>query len=151
MKDAVPILQRGDIRAVSDFFQSSGNLMGVPAKFNQFRYMPLTDGRWINDSDDSQKRAVVVWEMNPAVVVPGRPSIGSTILLNGTRFQVIGTLKRIGHGDNNGMNLRIFIPFNTMQQLFSANQRGNPGRDFVHQLPAAARELHMSRRRKCTR
>src|SRR3982074_3063242 len=30
VKDAVPILQRGDIRAVSDFFQSSGSLMGVP-------------------------------------------------------------------------------------------------------------------------
>jgi putative ABC transport system permease protein len=52
------------------------------------------------------------------VLFPGRPSVGSTILLNGIRFQVIGILKRIGHGDNNTMNLRIFIPFHTMQDNF---------------------------------
>ena len=28
--------------------------------FNQLRYMPMADGRWVNDFDDSQKRAVVV-------------------------------------------------------------------------------------------
>jgi len=49
-----------DIRAVSDFFQSSGSLMGVPASFNQLRYIAMTDGRWLNDLDDSQKRSVVV-------------------------------------------------------------------------------------------
>src|SRR4030088_727895 len=32
---AAPAISRGDIRAVSDFFQTSGQLMGVPAVFNQ--------------------------------------------------------------------------------------------------------------------
>jgi putative ABC transport system permease protein len=31
---------------------------------------------------------------------------------------VIGTLKRVGHGNNNDVNLRIFIPFTTMRQYF---------------------------------
>jgi putative ABC transport system permease protein len=144
VKDAVPILQRGDIRAVSDFFQSSGSLMGVPAKFNQLRYMPMADGRWLNDFDDSQKRAVVVLgDESRRLLFPGRPSIGSTILLNGTRFQVIGTLKRIGHGDNNGMNLRIFIPFNTMQQLFPRINVGSAQDviSFINYQPRS-RELH---------
>jgi putative ABC transport system permease protein len=144
VKDAVPILQRGDIRAVSDFFQSSGSLMGVPAKFNQLRYMPITDGRWINDLDDSQRRAVVVLgDESRRLLFPGRPSIGSTILLNGMRFQVIGTLKRIGHGDNNGMNLRIFIPFKTMQQYFPRINVGESGDiiSFVNYQPRT-RDLH---------
>ncbi len=116
---AVPIIARDDIRAVSDFYQSSGRLMGIPPEFNQVRYVPVADGRWINDLDDSQKRAVVVLgDEARRVLFPGRPSVGSTILLNGLRFQVIGTLKRIGHGDNNTMNLRIFIPFHTMQDTF---------------------------------
>ncbi len=144
VKDAVPIVQRGDIRAVSDFFQSSGSLMGVPAKFNQLRYMPITDGRWLNDFDDSQKRAVVVLgDESRRLLFPGRPSIGSNILLNGIRFQVIGTLKRIGHGDNNGMNLRIFIPFNTMQQYFPRIKVGD-AKDvisFINYQPTS-RDLH---------
>jgi putative ABC transport system permease protein len=116
---AVPIIARDDIRAVSDFYQSSGRLMGIPAEFNQVRYAPVADGRWLNDLDDSQKRAVVVLgDEARRVLFTGRPSIGSTILLNGIRFEVIGTLKRIGHGDNNTMNLRIFIPFHTMQDNF---------------------------------
>jgi putative ABC transport system permease protein len=93
--------------------------MGIPADFNQVRYVPVADGRWINDLDDSQKRSVVVLgDEARRVLFPGRPSVGSTILLNGIRFEVIGTLKRIGHGDNNTMNLRIFIPFHTMQNNF---------------------------------
>src|SRR5438105_5182468 len=93
--------------------------MGFPASLNEIRYLPIEDGRWLNELDDSQKRAVVVLgDEARRVLFPGRPSVGSTILLNGIRFQVIGTLKRIGHGDNNTMNLRIFIPFNTMQTTF---------------------------------
>ncbi|MGH7489183.1 MAG: ABC transporter permease, partial [bacterium] len=119
VKACAPVISRGDIRAVSDFFQSSGQLMGVPASFNQIRYLPMADGRWLNQLDDAQKRTVVVLgDEARRVLFSGRPSVGSTILLNGVRFQVIGTLKRIGHGDNNTLNLRIFIPFNTMQQLF---------------------------------
>ena len=119
VKAVVPVISRGDIRAVSDFFTSSGQLMGVPATFSELRYMPMSEGRWLNDLDDNQKRAVIVLgDEARKLLFPGHPSVGSTILLNGIRFEVIGTLRRIGHGDNNTVNLRIFIPFNTMRQNF---------------------------------
>lgn len=119
VKAVVPVISRGDIRAVSDYFTSSGQLMGVPAQFSQLRYMPMSEGRWLNDLDDNQKRAVIVLgDEARRLLFPGHPSVGNTILLNGIRFEVIGTLKRIGHGDNNTVNLRIFIPFNTMRQYF---------------------------------
>src|SRR5580704_2275630 len=115
----VPIIARDDIRAVSDFYQSSGRLMGVPPEFSKVRFMPINEGRWINDLDDSQARQVVVLgDEARKNLFPGRPALGSTILLGGLRFQVIGTAKRIGHGDNNTMNLRIFVPFHTMQNNF---------------------------------
>jgi putative ABC transport system permease protein len=33
-------------------------------------------------------------------------------------LEVIGTVKRLGHGDNNTINLKNWIPFNTMRQYF---------------------------------
>jgi putative ABC transport system permease protein len=116
---AVPIIARDDIRSVSDFYQSSGRLMGVPPDFEKVRFTPVSEGRWLDEMDDSQKRQVVVLgDEARRVLFPGRPSVGSTILLGGLRFQVIGTLQRIGHGDNNTMNLRIFVPYQTMRDRF---------------------------------
>ena len=119
VKLVAPVISRNDVRALSDYFQSSGQLMGVPAYFNQIRYLPIEEGRWLNDLDIAQKRPVVViGDETRRVLFPGWPSVGSTILLNGIRFQVIGTLKRVGHGDNNTRNLQIFIPFSVMRENF---------------------------------
>jgi putative ABC transport system permease protein len=119
VKQADAILSRNDIRAVSDFFSTSGQLLGCAAELNQIRYLPIADGRWLNEADDAQKRAVIVLgDEARRLLFPGRPSVGSTILLNGIRFEVVGILQRIGHGDNNNLNLRIFIPYNTMRQYF---------------------------------
>jgi putative ABC transport system permease protein len=116
---AAPVIRRGDLRAVSDFYQASGQIMGVPASFNQIRYLPMNEGRWINEMDDAQKRPVIVLgDEARRTLFMGRPAIGATILLNGIEFQVIGTLQRIGHGDNMNQNLQSYMPFHTMQDNF---------------------------------
>jgi putative ABC transport system permease protein len=116
---AVPVIQRSDIRAVSDFYQSSGQILGVLPNFNVIRYMPVADGRWLDDPDNTQRRRVIVLgDEARRLLFPGRPAVGSTILLNGVRFQVIGTLKRIGHGDNTNQNLKNFVPYTTMHEIF---------------------------------
>jgi putative ABC transport system permease protein len=144
VKLAVPVISRSDVRAVSDYYQSSGQLQGVPANFMDIRYLPISEGRWLNDLDVSQKRAVVVLgDEARRVMFPGWPSVGSTILLNGVRFQVIGTLKKIGHGDNNTINLRIFIPFSVMREKFPPLNVGgiDDAISFVNYQPRS-RELH---------
>jgi putative ABC transport system permease protein len=141
---AAPVISRGDVRAVSDYYQSSGQLMGVPADFNEIRYLPMSEGRWLNDLDIAQKRAVVVLgDETRRVLFPGWPSVGTTILLNGIRFQVIGTLKRVGHGDNNTQNLRIFIPFSLMREDFPPLNVGevDDAISFVNYQPLT-RDLH---------
>jgi putative ABC transport system permease protein len=116
---AAPVISRNDIRAVSDFYQSSGQILGVPARFNQIRYLPINEGRWMNEMDAAQKRAVIVLgDEARRTLFPGRAAVGSTILLNGVQFEVVGTLQRIGHGDNNTFNLRSFVPFSTMREYF---------------------------------
>jgi len=116
---AAPVISRNDIRAVSDFFQASGQIMGVPANINQVRNLPINEGRWLNDMDDAQKRTVIViGDEVRRTLFPGRPAVGATILLNGVRFTVVGTLQKIGHGDNMNLNLRSFVPFHAMQDYF---------------------------------
>ncbi len=119
VKLVVPLIQRNDVRAVSDFFQSSGQLIGAPANINEIRYLPMSEGRWLDPSDNADQRPVVVLgDEARRLLFPGRPSIGATILLNGIRFQVIGTMERVGHGDNSTVNLRMFVPLSTMREYF---------------------------------
>ena len=116
---AAPAINRNDIRAVSEFYQASGQIAGVPAIMNTIRYLPINEGRWINEMDDAQKRTVIViGDEVRRTLFPGRPAIGATVLLNGVRFTVIGTLQKIGHGDNMNLNLRSFVPFQTMRDYF---------------------------------
>lgn len=119
VRAVAPVLMRDDIREVSEYGNSNGQVVGVPAHFNTIRYLPVVAGRWLNDLDDAQKRNVaVVGDEMLKNLFPGRPAVGNTILLNGVRFEVIGVLDRIGHGDNNSTNNRVFMPYSAMHQYF---------------------------------
>jgi putative ABC transport system permease protein len=119
VRAVTPDIRRNDIRAVSDFYQSSGPVFGVLPDFAKIRYVPLAEGRWLNQMDIAQRRRVIVLgDEARRVLFPGRPFLGSTILLNGIRFHVIGSLQRIGHGNNNDRNLMSFVPFTTMREDF---------------------------------
>jgi putative ABC transport system permease protein len=114
-----PVLNREDIRAVSDFGSTNGQVFGVAPTYNQIRNVPVNPGRFFNDEDNNEHRrvAIVGWELVKNIF-PGRPALGSTILLNGIRFDVIGVVEKIGKEGNNGTNGRIFIPVETMRMLF---------------------------------
>ncbi len=116
---ASPVLVRSDVRAVSEFASANGELAGVEPQFNLIRYLPLKQGRWLDPLDESQRRNVIV--LGDELVknlFPGRPAIGSTIILNDIRFEVIGTVERVGRGDDNSTNMRGYIPFHVMASLF---------------------------------
>jgi len=113
------VINREDIRAVSEYGSTSGQVFGVASEYNQIRSVPIGTGRWLNDQDDIEHRrvAVVGWELLKNVF-PGRPAVGATMLLNGIRFDVIGVLAKVGQDGNNGTNARIFVPIETMRELF---------------------------------
>ena len=116
---AAPVLATSDVHAVSEFANASGQLTGTEPQYNGIRFLPLKQGRWLNDLDETQKRQVVVLgdEMTRNLF-PGRPAVGSFILLNGLRFEVVGILKRVGRGDENSTNTRAYIPFQIMRSNF---------------------------------
>ena len=114
-----PVLMRQDIRAVSEFANSNGQVIGVTPNFNQIRYLPLGSGRWMNDLDNEQRRNVaVIGDEMRRNLFSGRPAIGNRILLNGNSFEVIGVISSVGQNENNTTNFRVFIPFQTMKVLF---------------------------------
>jgi putative ABC transport system permease protein len=114
-----PVINREDIRAVSDYGSTNGQVFGIAPEYNQVRNVPVGTGRWFNDEDNTQHRrvAVVGWELLKNVF-PGRPAVGASILLNEIRFDVIGVVAKVGQDGNNGTNGRIFIPLETMRDLF---------------------------------
>jgi len=119
LKAVSPVLNREDIRAVSDYGSTNGQVFGVAPSYNQIRNVPINPGRWFNDEDNNEHRrvAIVAWELQKNMF-SGRPAVGSTILLNGIRFDVIGVVEKIGKEGNNGTNMRIFVPVETMRTLF---------------------------------
>jgi putative ABC transport system permease protein len=119
VRNASPVLSRDDVRAVSEFASANGQIVGVEPQYNEIRYLPLKQGRWFNHLDETQRRNVIVLgDELTRNLFPGRPAVGVTVLLNDIRFEVIGTVKRIGRGDENLTNMRGYIPFQVMATYF---------------------------------
>jgi putative ABC transport system permease protein len=139
-----PVLNREDIRAVSDYSSTNGQIFGVAPDYNQIRNVPIEPGRWFNNEDNSERRrvAIVGWELLKNMF-PGRPAVGSTILLNGTRFEVIGVVAKVGRDGNNGTNSRIFIPVETMRNLFPLTKANSEDAiSFINYQPVS-KTLHV--------
>src|SRR5580698_8168427 len=110
---------RKDVRAVSEYASASGEIAGVEPQYSEIRYLPVNQGRWLNDLDETQRRNVIV--LGDELVknlFPGRPAVGATIILNDISFEVIGTVQRVGRGDDNSTNMRGYVPFKVMAELF---------------------------------
>jgi putative ABC transport system permease protein len=140
-----PVLNREDIRAVSDYGSTSGQVFGVAPDYNKIRTVPVGTGRWFNDQDDQDHRrvAVVGWELVKNIF-PGRAAIGATILLNGVSFDVIGIVDKVGREANNGTNARIFVPIETMRTLFRLKKDSQEDAlSFINYQPLT-REEHLA-------
>jgi putative ABC transport system permease protein len=119
VRNASPVLIRTDVRAVSEFASANGEIAGVEPQFSEIRYLPLNQGRWLNGLDESQRRNVIV--LGDELVknlFPGRPAVGASIILNDITFEVIGTVQRVGRGDDNSTNMRGYLPYRVMATLF---------------------------------
>ena len=126
IRNAAPIIYRGDLRLVSEYGSSNGYVDGSEPQFYDIRYQPVDQGRWLNWNDERQRQNVcVIGSEFVRLLFPGHPAVGSTLLINGVPFQVIGTIKKIGHGNNNGQNMRLIMPYSTMEAYFPMQGDGN--------------------------
>jgi len=119
VRNAAPIISRGDLHEVSEFASGSGEILGTEPELNEISYLPLKEGRWLNQMDNDQRRNVIVLGNELLkTLFPGRPAVGAFILLNGIRFEVVGSMPHLGRGDNMWLNMRGYIPFQVMAANF---------------------------------
>jgi putative ABC transport system permease protein len=126
--NACPIISRNDLHEVSEFSNASGEIMGTEPQLNEISYLPLMEGRWLNPLDGIQRRHVIVLGNELLkTLFPGRPAVGAFILLNGIRFEVVGSMPHLGRGDNMWLNMRGYVPFQVMSEEFPIKGENHQG------------------------
>jgi putative ABC transport system permease protein len=129
VKDVTGFLSRGDMYEVSAYSNTSGQVFGVEPNFAQMRFVPLVEGRFIDDQDVADRRRVVVLgSKSSALLFLGHPVIGENIIINDVSFAVVGRVDPINHGNNDSDNQKLYVPISIMQELF-AYKGDNVARD----------------------
>ncbi len=126
VRNAAPIINRNDLRLVSEYGSSNGYVDGSLPQFYDIRYQPVEQGRWPDWTDERERSNVcVIGKEFVHLLFPGHPVLGSRLLINGVPFRVIGTIKDIGQGNNSDQNMRLVMPYSTMAMYFPTQGDGN--------------------------
>jgi putative ABC transport system permease protein len=146
VRNAAPLISRGDLHEVSEFANGSGEILGTEPQLNEISYLPLNEGRWLNQLDGEQRRNVIVLGNElQKTLFPGRPAVGSFILINGLRFEVVGSMPHLGRGDNMWLNMRGYIPFQVMETAFPIKGENHQNSiSFVEYQPRITAEHHLA-------
>lgn len=119
VRAATAFINRNDIKEQSAYESAGGQAIGAEPNYSGIRYLPIAQGRFLNDGDlQERRRVIVLGEKSAKLLFPGRPSMGEFVLLNGARFQVIGVADKSGRGNNDNENQKIYIPLTTMLEMF---------------------------------
>ncbi len=116
------------IRSVSEVSQYNAALRpvrGVWPEYQNFRSLTMSEGRLMTQEDEEQGRRVVILGVDSAQqLFPGKPSIGSTVMMNGYPYEVIGVLakkKQNGSYGSGPDNTQLFVPYSAMERDFPPN------------------------------
>jgi len=127
LRAVTAMLNRQDLYETSNWSNTSARVQGVEGNFSDIRFVPIVEGRNLNDADlAGQRRVAVLGPKTAKLLFPGRPMMGETITINGTSFTVVGRAGTTGHGDNDSDDQRILIPLTTMQELFAMKGENLP-------------------------
>ncbi len=120
-------MARSDLYEVSQWSNTSSRVIGVEPNYSTVKFLPIVQGRFLDDADQTDRRRVAVLGSKAATLLfPGRPLLGETITINGTAFRVIGKASKISRGDNDGNDQRVYIPVSTMHELFALKGENVP-------------------------
>jgi len=112
-------MSRSDLYEVSQWSNTSSRVMGVDTYYAKVRFIPIVQGRFLSDTDISERRRVAVLGSKAALLLfKGHPMVGESITINGTQFAVIGAVDKISRGNNDFDDQKVYLPVTTMQELF---------------------------------
>jgi putative ABC transport system permease protein len=113
-------LSRSDLYEVSQWNNTSSVVVGVQPNYPAVRYIPLAQGRFLDDADLGERRRVAVLGSKTALLLfSGRPLLGESITINGSDFTIVGQVAKISRGTSDGRDQRVYIPVTTMHEMFA--------------------------------
>lgn len=95
---------------------------GVTPNYMQVTNLVLKQGRWITESDNYQRRNVLVVGVNTVeALFPGKEDevVGKVVRMNGTTWEIIGVIekRKAGFFGENEEDRKIFMPFRTARKV----------------------------------
>jgi putative ABC transport system permease protein len=120
-------LNRSDLYEVSQWSNTSSHVMGVEPNYTVVRFIPMGEGRFLDDADlENYRRVAVLGAKAGTLLFPGHPALGESITINGTAFTVVGQVGKISRGNNDYDDQKVYIPVTTMQELFALKGENIP-------------------------
>ncbi len=94
---------------------------GVTPNYMQITNLTLRQGRWITESDNYQRRNVLVVGVNTVeALFPGKEDdvVGKVVRMNGTTWEIIGVIekRKAGFFGENEEDRKVFLPFRTARK-----------------------------------
>ncbi|HYK36663.1 ABC transporter permease [Alloacidobacterium sp.] len=119
VRNATAFINRNDLKQQSAYESAGGQAIGAEPNYSGIRFLPIREGRFINDADmHDRRRVIILGDKSARLLFPGRPAMGETVLLNGSRFQIVGIADKTGRGNNDNDNQKIYIPLSVMLEMF---------------------------------
>jgi putative ABC transport system permease protein len=108
------------------------NTDGVSSNYEQISNVTIREGRFITDSDDQQRRNVIVIGVNAAeALFPDQQTgiVGKFVRMNGQQWEIIGVLekRKAGFFGENEEDRKVFLPYRTARKVA-------PQRDYLLQI-----------------
>jgi putative ABC transport system permease protein len=102
-----------------------GNTQGVTPNYADITNIVLSEGRFITEADDQQRRNVMVIGINAAdALFPGQQNniAGTEVKMGGYTFEIVGVLekRKAGFFGENDEDNAVYIPFRTAQKIAPA-------------------------------
>ncbi|HEX8566674.1 MAG TPA: ABC transporter permease [Pyrinomonadaceae bacterium] len=108
------------------------NTDGVSSNYEQISNVVVREGRFITESDDQQRRNVIVIGVNAAeALFPDQQTgiVGKFVRMNGQQWEIIGVLekRKAGFFGENEEDRKVFLPYRTARKVA-------PQRDYLLQI-----------------
>ncbi|HEX8196229.1 MAG TPA: ABC transporter permease [Pyrinomonadaceae bacterium] len=108
------------------------NTDGVSSNYEQISNVTIREGRFITESDDLQRRNVIVIGVNAAeALFPDQQTgiVGKFVRMNGQQWEIIGVLekRKAGFFGENEEDRKVFLPYRTARKVA-------PQRDYLLQI-----------------
>ncbi len=119
VREVTAVVADETIQQVSQYATTGGTVKGIDTYYSHIRTLPLAEGRLVDAADLRDRRHVVVLGQKTAqLLFSGRPALGEWILMNGSRFQVIGVAAKTGRGNDTTVNQQAYVPLTVMMEMF---------------------------------